>query len=253
MPPQKANQRSDVSARRPLSVSADFSAGGRSLRRFGSARFCLQYRNLADQPFDTLLQSADLLPILALVALKVVYDSLRGSEVAFGVAQGGAQSFAGLDKLGVFDAAAVQCPILFLTLPLEPGDEVGRSRQTGFEAGDLLAQPIAVASGMVRGFNRAGLPAFPRESGNLRGGLGEKELNRTGQGLWKCRRIAVVVGGTFCTIGEDGLDASDIAAAQAHSHPHRVQILAFSGKSLNGGGDVGIGVFLGTGHPDRIC
>ena len=116
----------------------------------------------------------------------------------------------------------------------------------------LLAQPIAVASGMVRGFNRTGLPALPRQRDNLLGGLGEKELNLTGQGLWKCRRIAGVVGASFCTVGEDGLDASDIAAAQAHSHPHRVQILACSGKSLNGGGDVGIGVFLGAGHPDRV-
>lgn len=241
-----------MTGREPSAISADSSAGGCRLRRFGSAGSCFQYRNLADQPFDTLLQSADLLPILALIALKVVYDPLRGSEVAFGVAQGGAQSFAGLGQLGVFDNAVVQHSILFLALPLEPADEVGRSCQTCLEAGDFLAQPITLASGMVGGFNRAGLPAFLRQSGNLPGSLGEKELNLTRQGLWKGRRIAVGRGDRIRTIGENRLDAADIAATQAHSHPHRVHVLAFSDESLNGGSDVGIGVFLGAGHTDCI-
>jgi hypothetical protein len=47
----------------------------------------------------TLLHCARLFPILTLIPFKVVDDTLRGSKIAFHVAQGGAQSFAGLLKL----------------------------------------------------------------------------------------------------------------------------------------------------------
>lgn len=139
MPPQTAHSSPPCDSGGDSELS-DLTTRGCGLRGLRHVRSRPQDCDLADLPFDSLLQSANLFPVLPLVALKVVYNTLSGSKVAFGVAQGGAQSFTGLDSFA-FQCSGRPVPILFL--PTARAGRRGRSRPPDLFRGRRFAGRLA--------------------------------------------------------------------------------------------------------------